>query len=119
VRQVELGPAVVEEPAQPVLDPRALRDQVLAVVEQQLDLARRALELGAGSVSMPSSSAARATASASIGSDLPRSREARRPASHQLRGDPDHPLAAREQEALELAGDVTAVPDRPDALRVD
>jgi hypothetical protein len=29
----------VQEPAQPVLDPRALGDQVLAVIEQELDLA--------------------------------------------------------------------------------
>jgi hypothetical protein len=43
--QRELGPAVVQQPAQPVLDPRALGDQVLAVVEQELDLACRALEL--------------------------------------------------------------------------
>ena len=44
VGQLELGPAVVQKPAQPVLDAGALGDEVLAVIEQQLDLARRALE---------------------------------------------------------------------------
>src|SRR3954447_14270613 len=37
-RQHELGPAVVQQPPQPVLDPGALPDQVLAMVEQELDL---------------------------------------------------------------------------------
>ena len=46
---------------------------------------------------MPSRSAARATASASMRSDLPRSRPARRASSHQLRRDPDDPLAAGHQ----------------------
>jgi hypothetical protein len=34
----------VQQPAQPVLDSGALGDEVLAVIEQQLDLSRRALQ---------------------------------------------------------------------------
>ena len=40
-------------------------------------------------------------------------------AGHQLRRHAHDALAAREQEALELAGDVPAVLDRPDALLIE
>ena len=54
-------------------------DEVLAVVEQELQLAGPASSRwAAGRVSGPSRSAARATARASIGSDLPRLRSPRR-----------------------------------------
>ena len=42
--QLELGPAVVQQPAQPALDAGPLADEVLAMIQQQLDLARRALQ---------------------------------------------------------------------------
>jgi hypothetical protein len=59
----------MEVPAQPVDDPGPLGDQVVAVVDQELDLAGGAVQPGGGRSG--SRSAARATASASIGSDLP------------------------------------------------
>jgi hypothetical protein len=98
-RQLELGPAVVEEPAQAVLDPRALRDQVLAMVEQQLDLACRARELSrrqgldaflqCGARDRQRVDRVRLAA-------LPRRAAAPR---HQLRRHAHDPLAACEQEA--------------------
>lgn len=39
--------------------------------------------------------------------------------AHQLRGDAHHPLARGEEEALQGAGDVAAILDCPDALRVE
>jgi hypothetical protein len=47
-RDVQLRDQIVQVPAQSVLHARALADQVLAVVEQQLDLKRPLVELGAG-----------------------------------------------------------------------
>ena len=69
-----------------------------------------------GNVSMPSRSAARATAIASMRSDFPRSRRERRDVGHQPRRDPDHALAAGDQEPLERARHVPAVLKRPDPL---
>ena len=66
----------------------------------------------------PSRSAARAIARASIASDLPRSRPARRASPISFGGDPHHPLATREQEALQRARDVPAVLERPHPLGV-
>jgi hypothetical protein len=70
-------------------------------------------------VSIPSLSAARAIAVASIGSDFPGSRAARLEDSVQPRRDPDHPIAAGEQRALQAAGHVPAVLERPHALGVE
>ncbi len=69
-----------------------------------------------GRFSMPSRSAARATASASIRSDLPRSRLAAPRVGHQLRRDANDALAAADQKPLERAGDVPAVLQRPDSI---
>ena len=71
-----------------------------------------------GSVSSPSRIAARAIATASIASDLPRSRARLARAGHQLRRHPHDALAAREQEALQRARHVPAVLERPHALAV-
>jgi hypothetical protein len=63
------------------LDPRALRDQVLTVIEEQLDLALGSGQDRGGKRVHAFLERRRATASASIGSDLPASRELRlRPA---------------------------------------
>ena len=70
----------------------------------------------AGSVSRPSRSAARATASASIGSDLPGSRTPRRRVGHQPWREPQHRLAVIDQEPLQRPGDMPAVFDHPHAL---
>jgi len=62
---------------QPLLRAPSLVDEIIAVVDQQLQIAKRLL-VRAGRLSRGSRKAARATASASIGSDLPRSLPARR-----------------------------------------
>jgi hypothetical protein len=67
-----LGIQVMRVPAQSVLNPCALGDQVLAVADQQLDLPAGPSRRAWGSFG--SCSAARATARASIGSDLPGTR---------------------------------------------
>jgi len=43
-----LAPEVVQVPAQPALDGGALAHEILAVIEQQLDLERPLVELGRG-----------------------------------------------------------------------
>ena len=65
-----------------------------------------------------SRSAARATHSASIGSDLPWVRAEAR-AGHQLGRHAHEALAARQQVALEAAGDVAAVLDGEEALAAE
>jgi hypothetical protein len=77
-RQRELRPAVVQQPPQPVLDPRALPDQALAMVEEELDLPGGAVQHRDWQRLDAPSSPARATASASIGSLLPAWRSPRR-----------------------------------------
>ena len=74
------------------------------------------VELRAGSVSIPSRSAARAIAIASIGSDLPRSREARRRPAISCGAQAHDPLAAVDQKPLQAARHVPAVLDRPHPL---
>ena len=104
-------------PAQVVDQRGALRDESLAVIDEQPDVERaRRPAARPGSVSRPSRSAARAIATASIESDLPRSRADAARAGHELRRDAHDALAAREQEPLQRAGDVPAVLDRPHPL---
>jgi hypothetical protein len=64
-------------PAQPLLAGGACGDQIFAMVDQQANVERRAVQVRAGEVLDPSFSA-RATLNASIESDLPRSRDERR-----------------------------------------
>ena len=64
-------------PAQPLLGTTSLVDEIVAVVDQQLQLAQRGL-LGPRRVEQRLPSAALAMASASIRSDLPRTRPRRR-----------------------------------------
>jgi hypothetical protein len=52
-RRLELGVDLVQVPAQPVLDPGPLADQVLAVVDEQPQLPASALELRGGQVGLP------------------------------------------------------------------
>ena len=70
-----------------------------------------------GSVSSPSRIAARAIATASIASDLPRSRAELARAGHQLRRHAHDPLAAREQEALQRARRRAGSPRSPTPAR--
>ena len=112
--QLGLGPEVVQVPAQVVAQRGALRDEPLAVIDEQPDSSSGPASCATGSVSRPSRSAARAIATAS----MRRTCRARAPSARarpQL-GRDAHDLAAGEQEPLERAGDVPAVLDRPDAF---
>ena len=64
-------------PAQPLLVLSARGDKILAMVDQQSNIQAAPSRCAAGSLSIPSLSAARATLNASIESDLPRSRDDR------------------------------------------
>lgn len=68
-RDLEAGIEIVQVPAQAVLDRRSLADEIVSVVEQQTDLAPPPARNAAGRSG--SRRAARATATASIRSDLP------------------------------------------------
>ena len=85
------------------------------MVDQQLQLAKRLL-IGRGRLRFGSRNAARATASASIGSDLPRdaTRTSRR--RHQLRRHPDELLTRGDERPLKLAGQLPAILERPQPL---
>src|SRR5215211_2464688 len=52
-RDLELGPEVVQMPAQPLLVGRACRDQILAMVDEQANVERRAVQVRAGKVLDP------------------------------------------------------------------
>lgn len=91
----------------------------MPVVEQELQLQRRLVQMGGGQ-------GLRALAQGGPGDrqginriGLAGDALCATAFAHQLRRDPDHPLSGRDQEALERAGDVAAVLDRPDPLGVE
>jgi hypothetical protein len=115
-RDLELALKVVQVPAKPVLDARTLTHEILAVVVQEPDLAllprqesRRQIRLAQeGTRDRKRVDRIRL---ASCACPLARVR-------HQLRRHPHDALPAGEQEALERAGDVPAVLERPHPLGV-
>jgi hypothetical protein len=105
-------------PAQPVLDPGALGDQVLAVVAEQPDLHRLLVEVGGGK-------ALDAVLDHGPGDRervdlvrLARLALAAAGGAHPLWRHAHDPLAGRDQRLLEPARDVAAVLDRPHPLFV-
>ena len=119
-RDLELGPEVVQVPAQVVDQRGALRDEPLAVIDQQPDVelagrpaARRAACRGPRAARRGRSRRRRSRRTC-------RARAPTRRAPAISFGAHAHdPLAAREQEALERAGDVPAVLDRPHPLAAE
>ena len=105
-------------PAQVVDQRGALRDEALAVIDQQPDI-----KFGAGQLrdrELVEALAQRRPCDRDgidrIGLAALARRAAR--AGHQLRGHAHDPLATAQQKALQRPGDVSAVLDRPDALGV-
>ena len=115
-RQPQFGPEIVQMPLQRVVERNALADQALAVIDEQPQIELGPVQCAAGSASRPSRSAARATATASMLSDFPRSRARRRDVGHQLGRDAQDALAASDQKPLKGARDMPAVLQRPDPL---
>jgi hypothetical protein len=116
---LQLGPEVVQVPAQATLVLRAGLDQVLAVIEQELDLQGVLVEVGAR---QRLSALAQGRAGDRKGIDRVRLAGAPFAATalaHQLRGNPHHPLSRGDQEALQGTGDVAAVLDCPGPLFVE
>jgi hypothetical protein len=111
---LELRAELVQVPAQAVLNARALGDEVLAVVDEQPDLATFALETSSRELGL-------AQSGSGDGERIDRIRlaaltdRATRP-GHQLRRDAHDPLARGKQEALEADRDVAAVLERPQPL---
>ena len=106
-------------PLQRVVERDALADEPLAMIDQQPQVELRALQLRRRQRSSPSRSAARATAIASMLSDLPRSRARRRESAISFVVHAHDPLAARDQKPLEGARDVPAVLQRPHPLAAE
>ena len=106
-------------PAQPLLIAAAGGDEVLAVVDQQADVKRGAVEVSAGELL---DSFLERGAGDCEGVDRVRLAPLARGApgaGHVLGSHTDDPLAAGDQEPLERAGDVPAVLDRPYPLCVE
>ena len=97
----ELRVEVVQMPAQPVLQARRLGDEVLAVVEQELDLERGAAERGLGQVGPAQRGARDRLGVDGVGLAVGAGRAPL--AGHELGRDAHDALAAAEQEALEPA----------------
>ncbi len=115
---LKLGKELVQVPAQAALVIGAGANEVLAMVEQQLDLHRLLVEIGGRQVldSLLQRRPGDVGGVDRIG--LATLARALARFAHQFRGDPDDPLAVCDQEALQAAGDVPAVLDRPDPLGV-
>ena len=115
---LELGPELVQMPAQPALDPGALAHQLLAVINQQLDLQRCLIDGGHRQRVNP------------LTQRRPRDRHrvdrvrlagaalSAAALAHQLRRDAHDALAALDQEALQRPRDMATVLDRPNPLAV-
>jgi len=118
-RQLELRPEVVQVPTQPLLVLDAASDQVLAVVCQQLDLQGPFIQMGGGQcfgalLERRPGDRQGVDRIRLAGCALALARLA-----HQLRWDADDPLPRGDEEALERAGDVAAVLERPDPLLIE
>ena len=116
---LELGPEVVQMPAQSLLVAGAGGDQVLAVVDQQANIERRAVQVRSGELveSFLERGARDAERVDRVG--LAAIARGAAGARHVLGRDPHDPLAAGDQEPLERAGHVPAVLDRPHPLGVE
>ena len=116
-RDLGLGPEVVQVPAQVVAQRGALRDEPLAVIDEQPDV-----ELGAGQLRDGQRVEAFAQRGARDRDGVDERRTCRDSradcarADGELGRDADDGFAAGEQEPLQRAGDVPAVLDRPDTL---
>jgi hypothetical protein len=117
----KLGPKpridVVEVPAKPLDLGGTLADEVLAMVRQELDLARGGVEVGDREIGLSERRAGDGEGVDRVGLAELALRAAG--ARHQLRRHADDVLAAGDQLALEPTGDVAAVLDRKPPLRVE
>ena len=114
--QHELGPEIVQMPLQRVVQRDPLADQPLAVIDEQPQVELRALQLrGRQGIQALSERLSRdcdrvdAVGLAAVTSVAPRG-------SHQLRGDPQDPLAAADHPPLDRPRDMPTILDRPDPL---
>jgi hypothetical protein len=109
----------MQKPAQPLLDAGALTDEVLAVVEQQRDLALGSREPGLGQALQPFADRGPRDRSGVDRVGLAELARALAGPGHQLRWHPHHPLTGAQQEALQPARNVAAVFERPDPFLVE
>jgi hypothetical protein len=105
----------MQMPTQRLLRSTPLVDEIIAVVNEQLQITENLLAW-TRPPSSGSRSAARATASASIGSDFPRARPARRSGAISFGGTRNQILAEPEQQPLEPARQLPAILHRPQPL---
>src|SRR4051794_21115005 len=118
-RQPQLGPQIVQMPQQRVVELDAMTDQPFAVIDQQPQVEFR-------SVQVRGREGPKALLHHGAG-DVERVQRIRlapltgAPACirGQVRRDPQHPLAALDQESLQRSGDVPAVLERPHAVAVE
>jgi hypothetical protein len=117
--QLQFGPQIVQMPQQCAIEPDAVTDQPLTVIDEQPQIelgpvqvrgrerAQALLQRGAGDVERVDRIrlAALTSAAARVGGHV--------------RRDPQHPLAAGDHKPLEAAGDMPAVLDRPHPLAVE
>ena len=116
--QLELGPEVVQMPLQRAVERDALADEPFAVIDQQPQIELGPVQCAAGKDSRPSCNAARATASASIGSDLPRWRALRRASAVRCVGIRNTRSPRPIRNRSRRPGDMPAVLKRPDPLAI-
>jgi hypothetical protein len=113
---LEFGPEVVQVPAQVVDQRGALRDEALAMIDEQADveLASGQSRDGQGVESLADRGSGDRDGVDHVGLAALARRAAR--VGHQLRRHAHDALAANEQEALQRPGHVAAILDRPHAL---
>jgi hypothetical protein len=114
-RNAHCGIEGVKQPPQPVLGLRALANKRLAVIDEQLDLARLLVLDRDGQIRVTERGASDRQRVDAVG--LP---ERPRPATRtgqQLRRNPNHSLAARDQQPFKAPADASDILQRPQTIR--
>jgi len=105
----------VKQPPEPVLGLGALPNEGLAVLDEQLDLARLLILGRDGQVGVAECCAGDRERVDAVG--LPKRSPAATRTGHQLRRNPNHPLAARDEQPLQAPADASDILQGPQTIR--
>src|SRR4029079_18801650 len=115
----ELGPEVVQVPLQRVVEPHALADQTVAMIDQQPHIELGPVKLRAWQLAEAFAQGRAGDGERVDAIGLTALARAAAGVAHELGRDPHHAFAAADQETLERAGDVSAILQRPRPLTAE
>jgi hypothetical protein len=116
---LELGPHVVQMPAQSLLILREGVDEIVAMIGEQPNIERSPVQVRAWDVLDPFLQRCSGDGERVDRVGLPALARGAASACHVFRSDPHDVFPARDEESLERTGHVPAVLDRPDPLGVE